>query len=68
MKSKQIIILPKSAHENRRYFHLKVKNCLKSTEIYTAVGFLGRVFQKDRNKKTNDGVFIGTQGLSKMAY
>jgi hypothetical protein len=25
-------------------------------------GFLGRVFQKDRNKKTNDGVFLGTLG------
>jgi hypothetical protein len=24
--------------------------------------FLGRVFQKDRNKKTNDGVFLGTLG------
>jgi hypothetical protein len=25
-------------------------------------GFLGRVFQKDRNKKTNDGVFLSTLG------
>jgi hypothetical protein len=25
-------------------------------------GFLGRVFQKDRNKKTNDVVFLGTLG------
>ncbi len=25
-------------------------------------GFLGRVFQKERNKKTNDVVFLGTQG------
>ncbi len=25
-------------------------------------GFLGRVFQKDRNKKTNDEVFLGTLG------
>jgi hypothetical protein len=25
-------------------------------------GFLGRVFQKERNKKTNDGVSIGTLG------
>jgi hypothetical protein len=24
--------------------------------------FLGRVFQKERNKKTNDGVFLGTIG------
>ncbi len=25
-------------------------------------GFLRRVFQKDRNKKTNDEVFLGTLG------
>jgi hypothetical protein len=25
-------------------------------------GFLGQVFQKERNKKTNDGVFLSTLG------
>jgi hypothetical protein len=25
-------------------------------------GFLGRVFQKERNKKTNDAVFLSTLG------
>jgi hypothetical protein len=29
---------------------------------YTHGGFLGRVFQKDRNKKINDVVFLGTLG------
>jgi hypothetical protein len=32
----------------------------KSSLSLSHGGFLGRVFQKDRNKKTNDGVFLGT--------
>ncbi len=37
-------------------------NNIKYCQLFKHGGFLGRVFQKERNKKTNDGVFLGILG------